>query len=134
MPEDLYLHPKEYGTHCYATKIDENTEELMEGFEDDLAFYDLYTYQTPQFATICEEILRQGNITYSFEDFEPGLDTDHVRAYDFLRTMLRRYEQVSGEELFQLEPPRGGLKWIEKMRGLVAEADEQRRQALFMNP
>ena len=58
MPEDLYLHLKEYGTHYYAIKIDENTEELMEGFEDDLAFYDLYTYQTPQFATICEEILR----------------------------------------------------------------------------
>jgi hypothetical protein len=44
MPEDLYLYPKEYRTHCYATKINENTKELMEGFKNDLVFYDLYTY------------------------------------------------------------------------------------------
>jgi hypothetical protein len=44
MLEDLYLYPKEYGTHYYATKIDKNTKELIEGFKNDLVFYNLYTY------------------------------------------------------------------------------------------
>jgi hypothetical protein len=44
MPKDLYLYLKEYGTHYYAIKIDENIKELIKGFEDDLVFYNLYIY------------------------------------------------------------------------------------------
>jgi hypothetical protein len=125
VPEELYFFHD--GRRDYKTVPEGVTEAVLSQFEEELASYDLEEYQTKEVEGLCKELLRLGGISYSLEEINPGLDEDHVRAYNYLRTALRSFEEKTQFAIkdFNVEPSRGGRHWV--------EAERQRQEAIRLN-
>ena len=127
-PEEL--HDCHWGVRHYGTHPTGATEELLAEFEEEVSGYDHMVYQTPEIAELCTTLLSEAGIVYQLEELKAGLDQDHVRAYRFLRRALERYEMEVQDLPFNVEPPRGGERWLEAMREAeraLQEAIEQDR-------
>jgi hypothetical protein len=125
VPKELYFFPE--NARNYATLARDS--EVFKELENDVKGFDIELYQTGQIEELCTRILQQSGIIYDIDDIGVGLDQPHVRAYDFLRKALRIWEEIPGNKLDVLEPPRGATKWVEKM----TEAEQQLREAQRLN-
>ena len=126
VPEDLFLFQDD--VRSYHTKPEGPAVDIIEQFESYVANFDLDVYQTAEVEVLCKELLRAGDITYDLEEIHAGIDESHVQAYNYLRHALREFETQSGKVLENLEPPRGGWRWIEAMEEAQRQQDEPTRR------
>jgi hypothetical protein len=127
VPEEL--HDCHWGVRHYGTSPTGATEQLLSELEEEVAGYDHMVYQTPEIEELCITLLEDAGITYTMDELKAGLDQDHVRAYRFLRRALKLYEERVGKLPFNVEPPRGGNKWLEAVR----EAEQRLEDAIIAN-
>jgi hypothetical protein len=79
--------------------------------EEDLYPYDEDEYQPKEIALLCETLFSMGKIEYSLDAIKRDLNQSHVKAYNFLRMALRKFEEDIDLPLrnINVEPPRGGI-------------------------
>jgi hypothetical protein len=90
--------------------------------------YDMDMYQTKEVAELCDRFLIKGGYQFAIELVQAGLDSDHVRSYNFLRFPLRAYiESGNGNvDVHPLQSPRGAYRWVAGMQ----EVEEERLHAV----